>query len=203
MKGVSKGTENSHNLMRKFVNLYKSILKHASSDRHLHFVIMTDPNSVPCVERVFHRFAQKDMRDRYPRPRVTYEYFQISVLTQKYIWTIFEIRNLFVHRTTDSASKKYQDDLFFMGLFYHRVFPYKKFIVLDADLKFRIDIEELYDHFDHFTSEQIMGVGIDLYPHYRNAFGDYRKSHPGTNVGEPGRSQVIECQTSSPRMHRK
>ena len=77
-----------------------------------------------------------------------------------------------------------------MGPFYHRIFPYAKFVMLDADLKFRIDIAELFDHFDHFEKEQIMGVAVDLAPHYRIAFRKYRESHPNSEVGEPGRFQV-------------
>ena len=78
-----------------------------------------------------------------------------------------------------------------MGPFYHRVFPYDKFIMLDADLKFKIDIAELYDHFENFTKDNVMGVGTDLAPHYRIAFREYRKKNPGTMVGEPGRFQVF------------
>ena len=78
-----------------------------------------------------------------------------------------------------------------MGPFYHRIFPYEKFIMLDADLKFRIDIAELYDMFEDFSKNQVMGVGVDLAPHYRIAFREYRKKNPDTMVGEPGRFQVI------------
>ena len=78
-----------------------------------------------------------------------------------------------------------------MGPFYHRVFPYEKFIMLDADLKFRIDIAELYDKFSEFNAQQIMGVAIDLAPHYRVAFRHYRQQNPGTQIGEPGRFQVL------------
>ena len=76
------------------------------------------------------------------------------------------------------------------GPFYHRIFPYKKFVMLDADLKFRIDIAELYDHFENFNENQIMGVAVDLAPHYRIAFRKYRENHPDTKIGEPGRLQV-------------
>ena len=92
--------------------------------------------------------------------------------------------------SNSEAAKKYRDDLFLMGPFYHRIFPYEKFIMLDADLKFRIDIAELYDMFEDFSNNQVMGVGVDLAPHYRIAFREYRKKNPDTSVGEPGRFQV-------------
>ena len=62
--------------------------------------------------------------------------------------------------------------------------------MLDADLKFRIDIDELHNHFENFTEEQVMGVAVDLAPHYRIAFRKYRAENLGTHVGEPGRFQV-------------
>ena len=105
---------------------------------------------------------------------------------------ISKIRPFFTSHSVQA--RKYRDDLFLMGPFYHRIFPYKKFIMLDADLKFRIDINELYEHFEHFTEEQVMGVSVDLAPHYRVAFRRYREANPGTHVGEPGVFQVsLHC----------
>ena len=112
-----------------------------------------------------------------------------NVITYTYIGAINRIRPFFT--SNSNAAKKYRDDLFLMGPFYHRVFPYDKFIMLDADLKFKIDIAELYDHFENFTKNNVMGVGTDLAPHYRIAFREYRKKNPGTMVGEPGRFQVF------------
>ena len=109
-------------------------------------------------------------------------------ITQTYIDAIGKMRPFFT--SNSEAAKKYRDDLFLMGPFYHRIFPYKKFIMLDADLKFRIDIAELYDMFEDFSNDQVMGVGVDLAPHYRIAFREYRKKNPNTMVGEPGRFQV-------------
>merc|ERR1719273_2923539 len=43
--------------------------------------------------------------------------------------------------------------------------------------------------FEDFSNNQVMGVGVDLAPHYRIAFREYRKNNPGTKVGEPGRFQ--------------
>ena len=61
--------------------------------------------------------------------------------------------------------------------------------MLDVDIKFRIDISELFGLFDDFGPGQMIGVGRDLAPHYRIAFRDYRALNPGTPVGEPGDMQ--------------
>lgn len=87
-------------------------------------------------------------------------------------------------------AKKYRDDLFLLAPFYHRVFPFDRFIMLDVDLKFKIGIEELYKQFDNFDVTNIMGVANDLSPHYMIALREYRANNPNTHIGEPGRFQV-------------
>ncbi len=57
--------------------------------------------------------------------------------------------------------------------------------MLDADLKFKADIKELYDRFDLFTKDNVLGIGHDLQPVYRHTFWKYRQEHPETRVGEP------------------
>ena len=54
-------------------------------------------------------------------------------------------------------------------------------IMLDADLKFKADIKELYDRFDLFTEDNILGIGRDLQPVYRHTFWQYRNENPGNN----------------------
>ena len=63
--------------------------------------------------------------------------------------------------------------------------------MLDADLRLEVDIAQLYQEFDNFNEDQMMGVAVDMTPHYRFAFDKYRKQHPDTDVGEPGPLQVI------------
>ena len=66
-------------------------------------------------------------------------------------------------------SRKYRDDLFLVAIFYHRVFPFNRFIMLDVDLKFKIDLAELHDQFNVFENDDkrtFAAVGRDLSPHY-------------------------------------
>lgn len=88
------------------------------------------------------------------------------------------------------SSKKdsyYSHALFFLSIAIHRVLPESmhRVIMLDADLKFMDDIHKLYDRFELFTSENIIGIGRDLQPVYRHTFWEYRSKHPGSRVGEP------------------
>jgi len=61
--------------------------------------------------------------------------------------------------------------------------------MLDVDLKFRIDISELYELFQNFNENQMIGVGPDLAPHYRIALREFRSRNPSTEIGSPGKFQ--------------
>ncbi len=52
-------------------------------------------------------------------------------------------------------------------------------LMLDADLKFKADIKELYDRFNLFKKDNILGIGRDLQPVYRHTFWQYRRENPG------------------------
>ena len=85
---------------------------------------------------------------------VTYDFVDTTTITMFYQKSIREMRPYFTSLSIEA--RKYRDDLFLMGPYYHRIFPYEKFIVLDADLKFRIDVAELYALFDQFDSQQVL-----------------------------------------------
>ena len=186
MKGVGRGVMKCHNLKFQFVTMYRSILKQTS--QNLHFIMLTDRRSVPYLDRIFRKFIHRDIKLPGKAINVTYDFVDTGVFTQNYIRSINRMRPHFTSNT--KAARKYNDDLFLMGPYYHRIFPYEKLIVLDADLKFRIDVAELYALFDEFDSQQVMGSANDLAPHYRIAFRHYREANPGTHIGEPGKFQV-------------
>jgi hypothetical protein len=54
------------------------------------------------------------------------------------------------------------------------VFPFHKFIVVDADIEFKYRVESLYDVFDGFEEEQMYSLGRDLSPFYRSMVYQYR-----------------------------
>ena len=65
-------------------------------------------------------------------------------------------------------------DLFYVSPFYHLVFPFDKFIVLDADTEFKRSPELLYEEFDNFEPEQLFGVAKDMSHNYRLLLIDHR-----------------------------
>ena len=65
-------------------------------------------------------------------------------------------------------------DLFYVSPFYHLVFPFDKFIVLDADTEFKRSPELLYEEFNKFEPEQLFGVAKDMSHNYRLLLIDHR-----------------------------
>ena len=65
-------------------------------------------------------------------------------------------------------------DLFYISPFYHLVFPFDKFIVLDADTEFKKSPELLYEEFNKFEPEQLFGVAKDMSHNYRLLLIDHR-----------------------------
>jgi hypothetical protein len=54
----------------------------------------------------------------------------------------------------------------------------------------RVDMIEVFKHFDNFADEEVIGVANDLTPHYFDHAQEFIKQNPGTRVGYPGRFQV-------------
>ena len=91
VKGVGFGHEKSHQLKYQFVTTYRSILKHAKR-KNLHFLIMTDPRSVPYLEKIMRKFAE---RDRCKCIEVSYDFINTHIITRPYIRAINKIRPYF------------------------------------------------------------------------------------------------------------
>jgi len=65
----------------------------------------------------------------------------------------------FVCRHFSSKGAYYSDSLFFLSIAIHRVMPESlhRVIMIDADLKFKADINDLYALFDEFSKNNILG----------------------------------------------
>lgn len=79
----------------------------------------------------------------------------------------------------------YSHALFFLSVALHKVLEYDKIIMLDADLKFNVDISNLYNLFADFEVSNIIGIAREAQPVYRHVFHSYRSKNPDTRVGEP------------------
>lgn len=79
----------------------------------------------------------------------------------------------------------YSDGLFYISIGLFKVMPLKKVIIVDADVKFLDDIQNLYRYFDEFPSEAIIGIAREQQPVYRHVLYEYRRLNINTSVGEP------------------
>lgn len=82
----------------------------------------------------------------------------------------------------------YRDAIFFMSLgIHHEVLPddVKRLIMMDTDLKFMTDIKQLFDLFDDFSDENVLGIAHEQQPVYRHLFSLFRSQNKGTKVGDP------------------
>ena len=61
-----------------------------------------------------------------------------------------------------------------MSPFYHLLFPFSKFAVIDADIEFKRNIDLLFTEFDKFSGDQMYAFGKDMSPLYRTLLFDYR-----------------------------
>ena len=65
-----------------------------------------------------------------------------------------------------------------------------RIIFLDStDLEFFSDVIELESQFEGWSEEAVMGVGLDLSPHYKKFLEEYIEINPETELGKPGARQ--------------
>ena len=79
----------------------------------------------------------------------------------------------------------------FSDIFFFRAFSgLDRIIFLDStDLEFFYDVRLLESQFEGWSEEAVMGVGLDLSPHYRKFLEQYIQINPGTELGKPGPKQ--------------
>ena len=65
-----------------------------------------------------------------------------------------------------------------------------RIIFLDStDLEFFSDVTELESQFEGWSDKAVMGVGLDLSPHYKKFLAEYIEINPDTELGKPGPRQ--------------
>lgn len=91
-----------------------------------------------------------------------FDFFKINKLNIDDLTSKYQelIAPLIKHFSSDHTY--YKDPLFFLSPFLHQILPehITRVIMLDIDLRFDNDIQELYQLFDQFNQSQIMGSEI-------------------------------------------
>lgn len=160
----------------------------------LHFIIITDTASVESVGLFLSHFISRRLSEavirqssRVPPLKITFvDLEEIIKVNPPFIETLK--RN--TEKKDVPSVDKYSSDLFYVGPLYYKAFEkLDKLLFIDiTDLEFFADITELQDQFPA-TSDKLMGVGLDMSPHYRKFLASYLSHHPESQLGSPGRLQ--------------
>ena len=165
-----------------------------SSGTPLQFIIVTDKESLGSVTSFFSQFVGKYVANRVIKsskwrkkkvfPKTLFKFVNIKNIIEKdpVFFTALKNRSMI-------QDMKYNEDLFFISPLYHKAFlSLTKLIFLDSsDLQFYDDILLLQDQFKKMDKE-VMGMGVDLSPHYRNMVTDLA-GNTWTSLGLPGPHQ--------------
>ena len=54
------------------------------------------------------------------------------------------------------------------------MFPFEKFVVVDADIEFKYNINKLFEEFEKFEPNQLYAFAKDMSPLYRTLLHSYR-----------------------------
>ena len=196
-------------IRRNLSEMMWSIFKSSRSKTPLHFIIITDENTIPIIKEIIKNSLGKFLSEKIvyqyiagKLPKIQVEFASLLSITDKYRDNIDQMKELFGYHDPEEnivikedvvliENKKYTHDLFFIAPFYHKEIPEKimKLIVLDIDLEIRIDFLDLYKQFMSFAPSELIGIANDLSPHYFASSRAYRSKYPGTSVGSPGRYQ--------------
>lgn len=79
----------------------------------------------------------------------------------------------------------YSDGLFYISIGLFRVMGLKRLILVDADVKFLDDVKLLYNYFNNFSTNALIGIAREQQPVYRHVLNAYRRIHNNTKIGGP------------------
>ncbi|KAL2090253.1 hypothetical protein ACEWY4_014941 [Coilia grayii] len=90
-----------------------------------------------------------------------------AALTEK----LFPIVEAMQKHFSAGSGAYYSDSIFFLSVAMHRIMPadMKRIVQLDLDLKFRCNIRDLFQEFNQFKPEAVIGIAQEMQPVYRDS----------------------------------
>ncbi|XP_053315567.1 xyloside xylosyltransferase 1 [Spea bombifrons] len=187
----SRGTQDYHLLMMftkvhinpvlrdKFQVALSSLVRYGKFESNevlsLHFV-----SDEPSKE-----MGKSVMRDLLQGASFKYKviFHDVSALTEK----LFPIVEAMQKHFSAGTGTYYSDSIFFLSVALHRIMPkdISRIIQLDLDLKFKTNIRELFEEFDNFLQDSVIGIAHEMQPVYRHTLWQYRRENHNTKVGDP------------------
>ncbi|XP_076134929.1 xyloside xylosyltransferase 1 [Alosa pseudoharengus] len=110
-------------------------------------------------------------------------FHNVAALTER----LFPIVEAMQKHFSAGSGAYYSDSIFFLSVAMHRIMPadMKHIVQLDLDLKYRCNIRDLFQEFNQFQPEAVIGIAREMQPVYRHTFWQYRKENPKSGVGDP------------------
>ncbi|XP_022085553.1 uncharacterized protein LOC110976527 [Acanthaster planci] len=170
-------THKMPHLKTRFIECTKSILAKASINLHFFFVV-DEPSKTFVLETL-----QDITNQHIAKSKFQFHFIEVDQLAQQ----LAPVVSMLQERVT-GGHPYYQDAIFFLSVAIHRgILPsyVRRVVMLDTDLKFMADIRGLFDRFDLFTGDNIMGIAREMQPVYRHLLSLYRSQNQGTKVGGP------------------
>ncbi|KAK7889346.1 hypothetical protein WMY93_024906 [Mugilogobius chulae] len=171
--------DKSQSLQDKFKVAMLSMVKHAlfQDDELLVLHFVCDPASQELGKSMLKEFL-KDATFKYE-----VLFHDVVELTHK----LFPIVEAMQKHFSAGSGAYYSDAIFFLSVAMHLIMPENltHIVQLDLDLKYKTNIRDLFQEFDHFPPEAVIGITREMQPVYRHTFWQYRKENPQTKVGEP------------------
>lgn len=163
-------------LQAKFSICIESLFRHLELppgvQLTLHFV--ADPGSRAYGEKLL---------QAYQRPGVRFAFHDKDEWTAK----IFPIVDDMQSHFSSGKGSYYNDSIFFLSIGMHRLLPpeIERIVKLDFDVRFETNPYLLFQEFDRFRPDNLIGLGPELQPVYRHVLWQYRHDHPETRFGSP------------------
>ena len=197
---LGKTKELDSNLRFKVTRTLDSLMTY-SSGTAMHFIVITDTNSRATVGLFLSHLISRRISEGVilhpswrrrgvkgvPPLKITFVNLK-EIAKTNYPFIDALKRN--TEKKEDPSVDKYSSDLFYIGPLYYSAFEkLDRLLFIDiTDLEFFADISSLYDMFSE-TGDAVMGVGLDMSPHYRKFLANYLKDHPNSSLATPGRLQ--------------
>ena len=201
---LKKTDKFDYSMRFKVTRTLESMMTYSSGDP-LHFIILTDSVSISIVGRFLAHFISRRLsqgviiesswRKSFLKgvPRLKFSFVKVSDV-KSVNEPFVEALKANSEEKADEKVDKYSADLFYIAPLYYKAFSsLNKLIFIDiTDLEFFSNIRELYQEFYKMSPDQVMGVGLELTPHYRKFLGkQYLDLHPDTDLGLPGPKQGL------------
>ncbi|XP_069583286.1 xyloside xylosyltransferase 1 isoform X2 [Ranitomeya imitator] len=92
-------------------------------------------------------------------------FHDVGTLTEKLFPVVEAMQKLF----SAGTGTYYSDSIFFLSVALHLLMPkdIARIIQLDLDLKFQTNIRELFEEFDNFLQNSVIGIAHEMQPVYR------------------------------------